>query len=54
VLYSIGPDGKDDGGKAIDTPAWGAAQRRTVLWDCKGDIVAGINLRANYYLVVGE
>jgi hypothetical protein len=54
VLYSIGPDGKDDGGKAIDTPAWGAAQRRTVLWDRKGDIVAGINLRANYYLVVGE
>jgi type II secretory pathway pseudopilin PulG len=51
VLYSIGPDGKDDGGKPIfDTtkpaPAVGAAtdSRRYSQPDSIGDIVAGINL----------
>lgn len=51
VLYSVGPDGKDDGGKAIfDTskpplgPADGSDQRRYVQQDSKGDVVAGVNI----------
>ena len=51
LLYSIGPDGKDDGGKPIfDTThnapsAPGATDpRRYVLPDSQGDIVAGVNV----------
>jgi hypothetical protein len=43
VPYSIGPDGKDDGGKPVDAgPAVGKGRYR-VRENTKGDIVAGIN-----------
>ena len=51
LLYSVGPDGKDDGGKAIfdrTKPAPTAInesdQWRCVLQDSQGDIVAGVNI----------
>jgi hypothetical protein len=47
VLYSIGPDGKDDGGKPIDTGASRASnpnERYFVKSDSAGDIVAGKNI----------
>ena len=49
LLYSVGPDGKDDGGKPIrnplekgekDTPG----NRHVVRLESKGDIVAGVNV----------
>lgn len=47
VLYSVGPDGKDDGGVATDDPQQASAssgrQGYRVNRDSKGDIVAGIN-----------
>jgi len=53
VLYSIGPDGKDDGGKAIlNTPSHYSERYKKVIEekanysvypDSKGDIVAGVN-----------
>jgi hypothetical protein len=49
VLYSIGPDGKDDGGKpATNTMAdllrgWPGGHPHIVQPDSKGDIVAGVN-----------
>ena len=44
VLYSVGPDGKDDGGKPIfDTTKAGRA-RYYVQPDSEGDIVAGNNI----------
>jgi hypothetical protein len=39
VVYSIGPDGKDDGG----APVFDSRGRDDVSEDSKGDIVAGIN-----------
>lgn len=51
ALYSVGPDGKDDGGKAIsDTtqPAPGpndiSDRRRFIKDDSTGDVVAGVNV----------
>ena len=51
LLYSVGPDGKDDGGAAIfdrtkpaPTTIGGSDQRRYVLQDSQGDIVAGVNI----------
>jgi hypothetical protein len=51
VLYSIGPDGRDDHGTAIYDPAKPAPvragsidQRYVVMETSKGDIVAGVNL----------
>ncbi len=45
VLYSIGPDAQDDGGKAILNPVGDSGpENRFVLPISKGDIVAGINL----------
>ncbi|MBV9848134.1 MAG: hypothetical protein JO250_00460 [Armatimonadetes bacterium] len=50
VLYSVGPDGKDDGGRPIfdaskPAPRPGKRdQRRYVKEDSKGDIVAGVNV----------
>lgn len=45
TLYSVGPDGKDDGGKAIDNPkSHTESERHRIEADSKGDIVAGINL----------
>jgi hypothetical protein len=49
ALYSIGPDGKDDGGTPIDDKSKITAQfpnsrqRYLVLITSKGDIVAGVN-----------
>lgn len=44
ILYSIGPDGKNDGGKPIqDTQYAGKKRRYLVESDSRGDIVAGIN-----------
>ena len=50
LLYSVGPDGKDDGGRAIfdrtkpaPTTIGGSDQRRYVQPDSQGDIVAGVN-----------
>ena len=51
LLYSVGPDGKDDGGKAIFDAALPAPtspsdidRRRIVEQDSLGDIVAGVNI----------
>ncbi len=51
VLYSVGPDAKDDGGKAIFDPTQPAPSpnntndpRRWTMDDSKGDVVAGVNL----------
>ncbi len=45
VLYSIGPDGKDDGGKAIEEPnPDGTGPNYYVRQESRGDIVAGKNL----------
>lgn len=50
LLYSVGPDGKDDGGKAIfdrtipaPTNADGYDRRHAVQENSLGDIVAGVN-----------
>ena len=50
LLYSVGPDGKDDGGKAIfdrtlpaPTNADGYDRRRAVQENSAGDVVAGVN-----------
>ena len=47
-LYSVGPDGKDDGGKAIDNPkapgiTTDLRARYRVKMESKGDIVSGVN-----------
>ena len=54
ILYSVGPDGKDDGGKAILNISSHYSERfkkmisdkpnRFVEADSKGDIVAGVNI----------
>lgn len=43
TLYSLGPDDKDDGGRAIDNPGVTTRARRFVEPDSRGDIVAGVN-----------
>ena len=50
LLYSVGPDGKDDGGRAIfdrtlpaPTNADGYDRRRAVQENSAGDVVAGVN-----------
>lgn len=47
VLYSVGPDGKDDGGAAIDDPRMASSTnsntRYYVQKDSYGDVVAGKN-----------
>jgi hypothetical protein len=45
VLYSLGPDGKDDGGKPVEdvTKAKNSRARHQVMPDSMGDIVAGVN-----------
>jgi hypothetical protein len=45
VLWSIGPDGVDNKGRAIDSMVSGASEskRRWALPESKGDMVAGIN-----------
>ncbi len=52
LLYSVGPDGKDNQGKPVDQPGYGRG-RYTVLWNSIGDVVAGTNTKANYFVVVG-
>jgi hypothetical protein len=47
LLYSVGPDGKDDGGKPIYSSgnnAYGIPLKHRVMPDSKGDIVAGVNM----------
>jgi hypothetical protein len=50
VLYSIGPDGKDDGGRPIFDPTKPAPMpgqfdpRYQIMEKSVGDIVAGVNL----------
>ena len=51
LLYSVGPDGKDDGGKPIfdaakpaPTPPSTSDQRYYVMPDSQGDVVAGVNI----------
>lgn len=50
ALYSVGPDGKDDGGRAIfdarepSPQAGNPDRRRYVNADSKGDVVAGVNV----------
>jgi hypothetical protein len=44
VLYSIGPDGKDNGGKPICDPQLEPARRYSVYTYSDGDIVAGVNI----------
>lgn len=50
TLYSVGPDGKDDNGKAINNPRGAGANasnnknaRFYVEQDSRGDVVAGVN-----------
>jgi hypothetical protein len=44
VLYSVGPDGVDDGGRAIREPSYSQVNTRyCVEEDSSGDIVAGVN-----------
>lgn len=43
VLYSVGPDGKDDGGKAICNPSKPLSDEFRIEENSKGDIVAGVN-----------
>ncbi|MEO7715429.1 MAG: hypothetical protein ABIY70_04465 [Capsulimonas sp.] len=44
VLYSVGPDGVDDGGKAIQDPNRRNGPKRPVVEpQNKGDVVAGVN-----------
>jgi hypothetical protein len=52
ILYSVGPDCKDDGGRAIDDPKANATsgssdpvRRYAVQYESKGDIVVGVNTR---------
>jgi hypothetical protein len=48
VLYSVGPDGKDDGGKPIDDPKKAADAnpnaRYSIEKNSVGDVVAGKNI----------
>lgn len=44
VLYSVGPDGADDGGKAIDRAGVSGKGRRYVDANSRGDIVVGVNI----------
>jgi hypothetical protein len=47
VLYSVGPDGRDDGGKAIDTGSSrvnNPNERYFIRDNSAGDIVAGKNI----------
>jgi type II secretory pathway pseudopilin PulG len=44
VLYSIGPDGVDNAGRAIENPGDTESKRRAVTSSSTGDIVAGVNV----------
>jgi hypothetical protein len=43
VLYSVGPDGQDDGGTSIQNLDRSENLRYTTFGNSHGDIVAGIN-----------
>jgi hypothetical protein len=45
VLYSIGPDGRDDKGRAVYLPGLYGNSDRSVQPNSLGDIVAGVNER---------
>lgn len=44
IIYSIGPDGRDDGGKAVFDPSQPKDEQYLVDHKSKGDIVAGVNI----------
>lgn len=44
VLYSNGPDDVEDGGKAAVDPEYSDRARYLATLDCKGHIVAGVNI----------
>jgi len=44
LLYSVGPDGRDDNGHAIDNPDTNGKQKRWVEKGAQGDYVVGVNL----------
>jgi len=44
VLYSVGPDGRDDNGTPINDPAATGNKRRAVTKTSRGDVVAGVNI----------
>jgi hypothetical protein len=44
VLYSVGPDGIDNAGRAIENPGDTESKRRAVTSGSNGDIVAGVNV----------
>lgn len=44
VLYSVGPDGEDDGGTAMERPDTPQERRYLPRNDLSGDIVAGVNV----------
>ena len=44
VIYSVGPDGKDDHGAPINDPAATGNKRRYVTKTSRGDVVAGVNI----------
>jgi len=43
LLYSIGPDARDDGGKAVEDTK-DKEKRFHIMFDSRGDIVAGVNI----------
>ena len=43
VLYSVGPDGKDDGGRAVQTVDDKGEASCFVNWGCDGDYVWGVS-----------
>ncbi len=43
ILYSVGPDGKDNGGKPVFNPSNGNTNAYRATADSVGDIVAGLN-----------
>jgi hypothetical protein len=44
LLYSVGPDGIDNAGRAIDNTGEIGSKRRFVNPESKGDVVAGVNV----------
>ncbi len=49
LLYSIGPDGKDDGGTPLDNKAANGRYRPWSFPESKGDYAVGVNLHSGPY-----
>jgi hypothetical protein len=43
LLYSVGPDGKDDGGSPVNDTVTGGRSKNWLEADMKGDFVIGVN-----------